>query len=520
MRNLRSYLFFVACLVAITSHGQNEEVPAKDSIASEYAESISSDSIRSYLKILASDAMQGRETGKPGQKMAAEYIAEKLENFGLKKLPTDSGYFQPFSLYSVAYDKVEIEIDNESWILFEDFYSFTTLTDTTIFSDDIVFLGYGLSTDEYDNYGDVNYEAKIGVIFEGEPRKNGISVIGGTAEPSEQSETSEKAALAREKGLSALFVVSTNFDLYLPRVADYLKEPRLQHDKPTNEKIPVIRIGESGFEKLFSVANGSEISKSLSEGKEHFDLKVERDVKLSYTGEINTVRTENVLGYVEGDRYKDEYIFLSAHYDHLGVRGSEIYNGADDDGSGVSALLEMARIFDQAASEGHRPDRSIVFAFFTAEEKGLLGSEYYTDHPVVPLESTVVDLNVDMIGRSDTRYGPDSANYIYVIGSDKLSEELHQISERVNEQYTGLTLDYHYDDPNDPQRLYYRSDHYNFAKNGIPVIFYFRGIHADYHEPTDTFEKIEFDTIENVSELIFLTAWAVANREFRIKTNF
>ena len=190
----------------------------------------------------------------------------------------------------------------------------------------------------------------------------------------------------------------------------------------------------------------------------------------------------------------------------------EIHNGADDDGSGTVALLEIAEAFKAAADKGKGPDRSVVFLHVTGEEKGLLGSQYYTDaNPVFELNKTIANLNIDMVGRIDPKREGDR-NYVYLIGSDKLSTELHEISELVNDKFMNIELDYTYNDENDPNRFYYRSDHYNFAKNNIPIIFYFNGTHDDYHKPSDTVEKINFDLLENRTRLVFHTAWEVANR--------
>ena len=220
---------------------------------------------------------------------------------------------------------------------------------------------------------------------------------------------------------------------------------------------------------------------------------------------------------IKGSEKPDEYIIISAHLDHVGVNAKgEIFNGADDDGSGTVSLLEVAEAFKTAADKGHGPKRSVIFLHVTGEEKGLLGSRYYTDYePLVPLANTVANLNIDMVGRIDPKREGDR-NYIYLIGSDKLSTDLHNISEQVNKTFTNITLDYTYNDENDPNRFYYRSDHYNFAKNNIPIIFYFNGTHADYHRHTDTPDKINYDLLENRSRLVFHTAWELANRAERI----
>src|SRR5690606_1514181 len=174
-----------------------------------------------------------------------------------------------------------------------------------------------------------------------------------------------------------------------------------------------------------------------------------------------------------------------------------------------------ARAFAKSKKDGKGPRRSILFLLVTAVEKGLMGSDYYTRHPVFPLENTVTDLYIDMIGRIDPPH-EDNPNYIYMIGSDKLSSELHAISEKANQDFTKLELDYKYNDPDDPERIYYRSDHYNFAKHGIPVIFYFNGVHADYHKPSDTVDKINFELLVKRAKLVFHTAWEVATRNGRL----
>jgi len=226
--------------------------------------------------------------------------------------------------------------------------------------------------------------------------------------------------------------------------------------------------------------------------------------------------SENVVAFIEGSEKPEEIVVISAHLDHEGVKNGKVYNGADDDGSGTVAMLEIAEAFQLAVKAGKGPKRSILFLHVTGEEKGLLGSKYYTDvEPIFPLENTVCDLNIDMIGRTDSRHKADP-NYVYLIGSDKLSTELHTISEAMNKKYTNINLDYKYNDENDPNRFYYRSDHYNFVKNNVPIIFYFNGTHVDYHKPTDTPDKINYELLENRTKLVFHTAWEVANKETRI----
>ena len=232
----------------------------------------------------------------------------------------------------------------------------------------------------------------------------------------------------------------------------------------------------------------------------------------------NRVEATNVWGFLPGSdsTLSDEIVVLTSHYDHVGVdKEGLIYNGADDDGSGTVSLLENAKAWMAAADSGAGPRRSVLFMAFVGEEKGLLGSEWYSDHPAFPLENHVCDLNMDMVGRFDEAHVDDD-RYVYLIGGDKLSSDLHSISEAVNEKHIGLSLDYTFNAPDDPNRFYYRSDHYNFAKHNIPVIFYFSGVHEDYHGPGDTPDKIRYPKMAEIGRLVFLTSWEIANRDEKL----
>ncbi len=241
-----------------------------------------------------------------------------------------------------------------------------------------------------------------------------------------------------------------------------------------------------------------------------------QNIPAEYFNRLNEPKSsENVVAFIKGSEKPGEILVLSAHYDHVGIENGVVFNGADDDGSGTIAMLEIAEAFQQAVKDGNGPKRSILFLHVTGEEIGLYGSKYYTENPIFPLENTVANLNTDMIGRIDPDK-KDTPNYVYLIGSDKLSQELHDVSEDVAKKYSDLELDYKFNDENDPNRFYYRSDHYNFAKNNIPIIFYFNGVHEDYHKATDTPDKIEYELYTKRTKLIFHTAWEVANREGRI----
>ncbi|MFS4482962.1 M28 family metallopeptidase [Hyunsoonleella sp. 2307UL5-6] len=276
--------------------------------------------------------------------------------------------------------------------------------------------------------------------------------------------------------------------------------------------------GEAGQKKAVNFIKASYLANNIPSPIS--DGNYFQEIPANYFNGRATNDSENVIAYIEGDEKPDEVIIISAHLDHIGISGSgDINNGADDDGSGTVGILEIAEAFKAAEKDGYSPKRTVVFLHVTGEEIGLLGSRYYTDEdPIFPLKKTVANLNIDMIGRVDKKH-EEKPNYLYLIGSDRLSKELHAISDSINKATVNLDFDYSFNDENDPNRYYYRSDHYNFAKHNIPVIFYFNGVHDDYHKPSDTADKINYDFLETRARLIFYTAWELANREERIKVD-
>ena len=228
----------------------------------------------------------------------------------------------------------------------------------------------------------------------------------------------------------------------------------------------------------------------------------------------NLADSENIWAYIEGSEKPNEVLVISSHYDHVGIKDGEVYNGADDDGSGTVALLEIAQAFEKAKKEGHGPKRSILFLHVTGEEHGLHGSRYYSENPLYTIANTITDINIDMIGRRDDAH-TNTNNYVYVIGADRLSTDLNTICTVANAKYIKMDLDYKFNDPKDSNHFYERSDHYNFAKNGIPAVFLFNGVHADYHQKTDEPNKIEYDALAKRTQLAFVIAWELANRENR-----
>ncbi|WMJ75466.1 M28 family peptidase [Cytophagaceae bacterium ABcell3] len=522
---MKSTVFFG--VIFLLSHSFVYAQFSPDTDAQRYAETITAEELSEHLHILASDSLEGRETGTRGQKMAAEYIANAFERSGV--LPGvvndgDSSYFQNFDLIKKEWNEVKLIVNKREKVFLEDFYLFGDFDPEAREKMRMVFAGFGIETPEYSDYKDLDVEGKGVVIFMGEPVRDGISLITNTSEISDWAfDWRRKAALARDKGAREVFVVVGNsrdeFDRRLNTLKEHIAQPSLAYTHkrrsgsaffiPPDLGAEMLRINK---EELFDKREALLTEKPS-------DMKFKRSiVRSAVTTTDSIVNTENILGFIEGGDKKEEIIVLTAHYDHLGIENGKIYNGADDDGSGTVALIEIAEAFAMAARDGHRPRRSILIMPVTAEEKGLMGSEYYTDNPVFPLENTVTNLNIDMIGRLDENY-PDNPDYVYLIGSDRLSTELHEVSENANDAYTNLTLDYRYNEPDDPNRFYYRSDHYNFAKNNIPIIFYFNGVHEDYHQPSDTVDKILFDKVENITKLVFYTAWHLANRENRVEVD-
>lgn len=506
---------FLLIPVLLSAQGKSER--GYDSVAVKYANQIDTTRLKEYLQVLASDSLMGRKTGTIGQYMAADYISSFFKSLGLDNATGSSdrqAYLQAFTLYKKVFSNALVVVGKDSLLPFIDFYTADYLADTS-FSVQPVFLGYGIDDPAYSNYPSEALEGKFGVILAGEPYDNGKFLVSGESVRSAWStDISRKIEAAIAHGITGLLIINPNFETALTRAQHYLADGRLSIDPPTNEPFPVIIGGEKAWSVLFPDSRLSVIRQKLNEGHVKFDMYGASELKMVVDNNGSEVPTANVYGVVKGRDYPDEYVFVTAHYDHLGIDANgNVYNGADDDGSGTSAVMEMARVMKNAADHGDGPKRSIVFMLTTGEEEGLLGSRYYVEKPIFPLDSTVTDLNIDMIGRTDPAYADSTVKYIYPIGSSMISRELNEILETVNQRYCGFKLDYRYDDPTDPERLYYRSDHYSFAAKGTPVIFFFRGLHADYHKPSDTIDKIEFETIRAVSQLIFHVAWQVANAE-------
>ncbi len=481
-----------------------------------YAASVNAADLKKHLTIIAGPEMEGRETATEGQRKAAAYIEGQFRSMGLK--PGNKGsYQQEFFLLEDTLIAADIRIGKQVYVLDRDFNSNVRFNKTgRVKASRIVFAGYGISDSLYDDYKELDVKNAIVIAMAGEPKEGQNYLISGTRRNSRWTsrEAATKTAAAMQRGAKGLFIVNNFSSVVTQRkVGPYF--PSAEQEAPG---INYAGITHEMFQRIF----GPTLADSLLERRKEWQTfaaagvtSVSKTVSFDYEErKRKSVTSTNVLGLIEGTDRNDEYVFLTAHYDHLGMKDGMIYHGADDDGSGTVSLIEMAEAFMEAKARGNGPRRSILFMAVSGEEKGLWGSEYYSDHPIFPLDKTTADLNTDMIGRIDPkRKEGDSLNYIYIIGDNKLSSDLKPISESINSKYAGLELDYKFNAPNDPERIFYRSDHYNFARKGVPVIFYFSGLHADYHRPTDTVEKINFSLMEKRARLIFHTAWEIANRD-------
>lgn len=493
----RSILYVVAaCLLAGTA------LNAQEALVTQYGNQISEADLRTNLNVIASDFMEGRDTGTRGQRMAASYIRSHFTDHKLLG-PVAGDYLQPLELYRA--------VTAESYVKAGD-RTFENLRDIVYFGSDdsggevvtqLVFAGNGEDSD----YAQVDVRDKAVLLF-----SKSFSVMG-----------VKEITAARDRGAKMVLVCNTEtqqeFDRVLTQGKRLSDRSRLSLEKPdlSGQQRPGVFVVPLS---AVSVLMGVPVEK-LKTAVAKKQLKKIKPASVRYRNsiEVSAVPTENVLGLIEGSDRKDEILVITAHYDHVGVKkegtGDLIHNGADDDGSGTVAVMELARVFAKAKREGHGPRRSILFMLVTGEEHGLLGSAFYAEHPVFPLQSTIANLNIDMIGRRDPKHEQGNP-YVYVIGADKLSSELNEISERMNATYSKLDFDYTYNDPAHPDRLYYRSDHWNFAKRNVPIIFYFDGIHEDYHKVTDEVDKIDFGLLRQRTQLVFYTAWELANRDKRI----
>ncbi|WP_316840601.1 M28 family peptidase [Pedobacter gandavensis] len=502
---------------------------AQNKDAVRFSKTINKDNAYKHLSVLASDEYEGRETGKKGGWMAADYIKNYFKSLGLKG-PVNGDYFQPIDMVTITLSQV-LTINGQPAEALKQFYIIPQTVSGAGFgfnTSNVLFAGYGLNKEGYNDFEGVDVAGKVVMVFKsGEPN--------GTAGSSNsRSAMMAKVKYLTEKKAAAVLLIDPTVEVMPENLRTYLTAPKLvMRTKEELEKLngpqetPVIYIGSGVANQILAAAktNLTDLKKKIADSGKPATQEINVSISASAKRIEEKVRAENVLGFLEGSdpKLKNEVLVVTGHYDHIGitpeVKGDDkINNGADDDGSGTTGVLLLAEAFSKAKKAGKGPKRSILFMTVTGEEKGLLGSEWYSEHPIFPLENTITNLNIDMIGRGDKEHEKDN-NFVYIIGSDMLSSELDQIGKKANKDYVGIQLDERYNNRTDPNRYYYRSDHYNFAKHGIPVIFYFNGVHEDYHQPGDEISKIDFPMLAKRARLVYHTAWELANRPTRPKVD-
>jgi hypothetical protein len=468
-----------------------------------FAKTITVEDLKKHLYIVASADFEGRETATEGRHKAAAYIENHFKSVGL--LPGNGDKYQlPYPVYQDSLLSAALTVNDQPFTLNQDFFTPVSANNNiTLLGSEVIFAGYGISDSNRDDYKGLNVRGRIVLVLNGNPP--------GTPTPiNRRFRGPSKADIAQRNGAAALLILQTGTNIP-PQLTAAKGNMTVSVYKRTNS-ISSFYITE----KVARALTGDDYSQ-LTSGTPTTKVYTP-NVKMEFQKTTARLQASDVLGFLPGTDLKDQIIVISAHMDHLGKRNGEIYYGADDDGSGTVSILEIASAFAKAKAAGKGPRRSILFLANSGEEEGLWGSQFYTDHPTYALDKTDVDLNIDMIGRIDpNRKQGDSMNYVYVVGSDKLSTDLKPISEGMNQKYSKLELDYKFDDPADPERIYYRSDHFNFARKGVPIIFYFDGIHADYHKPSDTPDKINYDLMEKRARFVFYTAWEMADRNDPLK---
>ena len=494
--NIKFLLPVFFSLTSIYIYWQNE-------VLMEASSSIKIDELKEKMYKYSSDEFEGKGTPSKGQELAVGYLANHYKSLKIPSIKENS-YFQPVPLQLANKPEISLSISDKNFAYYDDYISYKNGPNKTYKNEDIIYVGYGIEDNKYNDYKGLDVNGKVVVIIGGEPRDSNEEYFINGKEKSKWSNSREeinlKSKIAKSKGALALVIV----DEYLHR--RYTFRYRYSDSGRGEKRMELGNEESNNFQVLLFSGKHKEY---LSNNNLKFNMNFKKDVQ--------TFTADNVAAIIKGSEFPDEYVILTAHLDHVGIQNGDIYNGADDNGSGTVAMLEIAEAFALAKEQGYSPKRSIVFLHVTAEERGLLGSEYYADYdPLVPIENTIANLNMDMMGRADPKRGVKNLNYVYVIGSDILSDDLHNINLDAN-NYANLELDFRFNDINDPNQFYYRSDHYHFVKNNIPSIFYFSGVHEDYHQPTDTAEKILYEPYKRRVKLIFHTAWGLANSKEKIK---
>ncbi len=544
MRRTPALLTAAALAVSLVAIGATQPAqPAfrvsasKQPLVRKSAESITAAQLRDYLTYVAADEMEGRATPSRGLDATAKFIATLLARWGVTPAGDDGTFFQQIVLRrdNLVPESTTLEMGGRSFAYGRDFLA--ERTPGTI-SGSLVFAGDGwfVRSKGKDPYRDIDPKGKIVIVTAGNaPPPPGVTVVDLPAS-GRGVDWIYPADYAMARGAIGVIQVLPLITLADPDAMQQMQR-RLERgafyperlETPGRSALPTVYATVPLVRAIFAreKASGEAILMSFPNGApvKPFALQPDKQLTLTITTAAERVPSQNVVAVVEGsDRVlRREHVALGAHYDHEGlgplVAGDAIRNGADDDGSGTVALLAMA---EALAKSPRRPKRSVLFVWHMGEEEGLWGSEYFTAFPTVPLESIVAQLNIDMIGRS--RAGGDTnprnknltgPNELYVIGSKVMSSELGALSEAVNQAYLKLSFNYHYDDPKDPEQFFYRSDHIHYARKGIPIIFYFTGTHADYHQPDDEVSKIDFVKYEKIARTIYVTLWELGEMKAR-----
>ena len=533
-------VFLLALSLALPTFAQRKTAPAKPTkaaLAARGVDTITAAQLKSYLSFIASDEMEGRDTPSRGLDTTAKFLAMNLERWGFKPAGDDGTFFQRIALRRDQLDggRSFAEINGQRFNFGEDFLPNAVPATLT---GPLVYVGHGwvVKSKNIDSYQGVDVKDKIVVVY-GEGFPKGITRADLTGRSG--GDWTSPSVYARQHGARAVMAIPDAGMLQRweqTRQRANTATGRAFPEKFTNQAgppLPLIWLSAKMAAALFA-GEKFDAPTLLSRGQsgeptEPFDLSTNKQVSFTIAVKSERPPTQNVVAVWEGSDsiLKNEYVAVGAHYDHVGIgsplNGDAIYNGADDDGSGTTALLAMAEALARAKQ---RPKRSVLFVWHCGEEKGLWGSRYFTDYPTIPLAQIVTQINMDMIGRSkkDGDGNPRNVNLsgpntIYVIGSKMMSTELGELSETVNKSFLNLQYDYRYDDPSDPNRFFFRSDHYNYARKGIPIIFFFDGVHEDYHRPGDEPQKIDYQKMEKVTRTVYLLLWEVASRPVRPKVD-
>ncbi len=484
-------LFFFSLFV--TSFAQNEFL--------KYRNSITSTDLKEHVYALASDEMKGRDALDSSSFMAAEYIRKKYAEFELQQPKAiNNSYYQNFKLIDDIYQQNILFHKGNIQFKFDDHFFISHHFDFTIQDIEAVFLGFGVETEEYSDFKDVDLEGKLAIMLIGHPEQPGVLT----------EDTifwnRHKIRLAQKyKAKGVIFVYHTDAAYaHSKRVRfyrhSYGRATLINFNKDKTSTFPVFNFNNTYGRKLIKGGYKSVIKKLAKDYQQGIKTYIPTSSRLQIEVQIQYKTTQNVIGFLEGTTRKDEFITITAHYDHLGVRFGKVYNGADDNASGVAALLEVAQAFSEAAADGVRPERSIVFIACSGEEKGLLGSEYYARNPLFPLEKTILNINLDMVGRAKSY--EDNKHAVFLITSSKEMTKFHNsINLNLAEQ---LVFDLSQNYKEHPEQHFYRSDQYSFYKRGIDFIFYSTGSHDDYHLPTDDADRINYDGLRYITNFTYI----------------